>query len=216
MRTKTLMTAALAATALTSMAAAEIVVTQTPESGPVYTDHSIDFNEPGVPVGVPMDPFTFYQASDGISFGSGNGFTMVEDWDTLEGIAGGEGMGNQLAGGFSVRMMFDTPINEISWQGWADGNPAPPFGGINVILKRDGAELAFYSGVAAFGGIGDEWFNVTSSGDSEAFDEIVFFNGAFSSFTSYVDTISWSNPVPAPGAMALLGIAGLIGRRRRG
>lgn len=203
--------AVTAAVVLTAGAHAAITITQG-SSAPTYTDHDVNFDEAGAPTGAVGDPFTYYQGSDGISFGSGNGFLGVEDWDTLEGIDGGEGDGNQLAGGFSVRMLFDEDINEISWQGWANGSAAPPFGGINVFVFKDDVQIASYTGISPFGGVGDEWFNI--SGD-EGFDEIRFFNGAFNSFTTFVDNISWSNPIPAPGAIALFGLAGLAGTRRR-
>jgi hypothetical protein len=188
-------------------------ITQTFDPGPVYTGHEITFDDPGVPVGVVMDPWTFYQASDGISFTSGNGFLVADDWDALEGIDGGEGDGNQLNGGFSVRMLFDTDVTELSWQGWANGSPAPPLGGINVFLFKDDVQVAGYTGIAPFAGVGDEWFNVVADG-GDTFDEVRFFNGAFSSFNSYVDNITY-NTVPGPGVLALLGLAGLCGTRRR-
>ena len=56
---------------------------------------------------------------------------------------------------------------------------------------NDGAEVASYFGIAPFGGVGDEWFNVVAT-NGDAFDEVRFFNGAFSSFNSYVDNISLS------------------------
>ena len=211
---KTLTFSIAATVAMTTGAAlGDYTVTQTNTSSATYTDHSINFDEAGVPVGVAMDPFDFYQASDGISFSSGSGFLVAEDWDALEGIDGGDGDGNQLNGGFSVRMLFDEAISELSFQGWANGSPSPPFGGINVLLFLDGAQVGGYTGTAAFGGIGDEWFNVVATG-GDTFDEVRFFNGAFSSFNSYVDNITF-NDVPAPGAVALLGLAGLCGSRRR-
>jgi hypothetical protein len=196
-----------AATALGSY-----TITQTLDPGPVYAGHSVTFDEPGVPTGVPIDPFDFYQLSDGITFVSGNGFLVADDWDALDGIDGGLGMGNQLNGGFSVNMLFDDPIKEISWQGWANGSPSPPLGGINVRVYLNDVQVASYLGVAPFGGVGDEWFNVVADG-GDTFDRVSFYNGAFSSFNSYVDNLSWN--VPAPGAFALLGVAGLFGRRRR-
>ena len=197
-------------------ASAAITVTQTFDSQVTYSDHLITFDEPGVPTGAPTDPFDHYLASDGVYFTSGSGFLVADDWDTLEGIDGGEGDGNQLAGGFSVRMVFDHDVSALNFQGWAQGNPAPPFGGINVLLFNDGAQVGAYNGTfAPFGGAGDEWFNVVADG-GDVFDEVRFFNPAFNSFAAYVDNISWDvAAVPAPGAFALLGMAGLAARRRR-
>ncbi|MHC5026565.1 MAG: PEP-CTERM sorting domain-containing protein [Planctomycetota bacterium] len=194
-------------------ALADFVVTQSSDPAPTYAGHSVTFDEDDVPIGVNMDPFDFYAASDGISFTSGSGFLVAENWDALEGIAGGTGDGNSLNGGFSVRMLFDTPVNEISWQGWANGSPSPPLGGINVVLFSEGVQVGAYSGVAPFAGPDNSWFNVVATG-GDSFDEIRFFNGAFNSFNSYVDNISYNN-VPAPGALALLGAAAFMGGRRR-
>jgi hypothetical protein len=188
-------------------------ITQSSTPGPVYTDHSVTFDEPGVPVGVVMDPFDYYLASDGVYFTSGNGFLMAEDWDALEGIAGGTGEGNQLNGGFNINMYFDHDVTELSFRGWANGSPSFPFGGIIVRLFNDGVEVASYDGIAPFGGVGDEWFNAVADG-GDAFDQVLFFNPAFNSFNSYVDNLTW-NQVPAPGALALIGVAGLLGGRRR-
>jgi MYXO-CTERM domain-containing protein len=48
--------------------------------------------------------------------------------------------------------------------------------------------------------------------------ELRYFNGGFDGdrVENYTQTIYTNNPaVPAPGAIALLGLAGLAGRRRR-
>ena len=122
-------------------------------------------------------------------------------------------LGNQLNGGTMIQMLFDTPVTEITWQGWADGPSGLPRGGIFVLMFLDEIQVGFYNGDAAFGGLGDEWFNaVADAGD--AFDEIVFLNPSLHSLNTYVDNITW-NAVPSPGPLALLGVAGLLGGRRR-
>ncbi|MHC5113847.1 MAG: hypothetical protein ACYTGP_05405 [Planctomycetota bacterium] len=187
-------------------------ITQSDTSQATYGTF-VDMDEPGMPQGVPLGaPYAHPNGS--ISFNSGNGYLEANDWDTMAGIAGGAGDGAQLAGGFSVWMLFDSDITEINFQAWADGSPSPPFGGMNIALFNDGAQVGFYSGVAAFGTEIGSWFNVTADG-GDAFDEVRAFNGAFNSFTTYVDNVSYNAPLPAPGALALLGIAGLVGRRRR-
>ncbi|MCP3903224.1 MAG: hypothetical protein GY715_06260 [Planctomycetes bacterium] len=175
---------------------------------------TIDFDEAGVPTGVPLpDPWDFYLASDGVEIRSGNGSLIVDDWDTLGGIAGGTGDGAQIQGGFNVALLFDGDTTEASWQGWADGS-GPPFGGMNVSLYDDGVQVATYTGAVPFGTDVGSYFNVVADG-GDKFDEIRFFNGAFNSFFTYMDNVSFTAPVPAPGALALLGLAGLCGRRRR-
>ncbi len=193
---------------------ADFMITQS-DTQTVYDGASVNFEDPGVPIGESLDPFTFYQASDGISFRSGNGFLVADTWDDLDGIDGGASPGGiQLAGGFNVTMQFDQDVTELSWQGWASGSPSFPFGGINVFLFNDGEEVASYFGeFAPFGGVGDEWFDVVAT-DGDSFDEVRFFNPAFNSFTSYVDNITF-NAVPEPGAFGLLAIAGLAALRRR-
>lgn len=209
----TTLAAGTAAAVLAGSALGNYTITQTFDQAPTY-DNLITFDEDGVPVGQALDPFTFYQSSHGVTFTSGNGLLVVDDWDAIDGIDGGEGDGNSLVGGFSISMHFDSDVTSASWQGWASGSPAPPFGGINVILLDDGNTVGSYQGIAPFGGAGDEWFDVVAT-DGMVFDEIRFFNPAFNSFTSYIDNLSFTT-VPAPGAIALLGLAGLVGRRRRG
>ncbi|MHC5113849.1 MAG: hypothetical protein ACYTGP_05415 [Planctomycetota bacterium] len=188
------MAAAAALTFTAGNAWGTFTITQGDAPFPEYAQ-TIDFDEPGVPAGVPLgSPWEFYTDSDGITFTSGNGFLAVDDWDTLAGIAGGTGDGAELAGGFSVRMVFDGDVTEASWQGWADGSPGFPFGGINVFLFDDGVQVATYSGVASFGTTIGSYFNVVADG-GDKFDEIRFFNGAFNSFTTYVDNLSFSTPV---------------------
>jgi hypothetical protein len=64
----------------------------------------------------------------------------------------------------------------------------------------------------AWGGIGNTWYNITTTGGS-TFKNVVIYNNGFDQF-SYVDNLSW-NVVPGPGSLALLGFAGLVGSRRR-
>lgn len=208
-----LLVTTLALALATSSAFGAYTITQG-TSAPTYGT-TITFDEPGVPVGENIDPFTYY-ADDGITFSSGAGFVMVSDYDATEFIAGGNGDGNQIGTGFSLVMLFEDGATEASWQGWAPGSPNPPFGGINVFLLNDGEQVGDYSGSSPFGGVGDEWFNVTTS-DGDTFDEIRFFNGAFNSFNTYADNVSF-NVVPEPSSLVLCGLASLVGlalRRRR-
>lgn len=180
-----------------------------------YSDHNIDFED--APTGVSMDPFDFYQASDGVTFASGSGFLVAEAWDDLEGIDGGESPGGiQLNGGFGISILFDKDVAQASWQGWANGNPSPPLGGINVFLFNDGGQVAFYSGISPFGGVGDEWFSVEAT-DGDTFDEVRFFNGAFNSFNSYIDNVTFNDlaPIPEPASALIVSLAGLCLLRRQ-
>jgi len=212
MRISTITLATIVAAGTSSAAFADYTITQS-STQTQYAGHFITFDEPGVPTGATVDPLLFYQASDGIVFSSNSPPSLiVDDWDALDGIAGGNGTGNSIQGGFGIRLNFDTPIVELDFQGWAPGSPAPPFGGINVLLFLGGDQVGSYSGISPFGTDVDSWFNIVATG-GDTFDEVVFFNGAFNSFSSYMDNVSWN--VPAPGALALLGVAGLFGIRRR-
>ena len=217
---KKMLIAILFAALSSSYALGGYIITQTADQAPTYAGHTANFNEADVPVDVAMDPFEYYSASDGVTFTSGNGFMVASEWDASDAINGGTLLpgDRQLAGGFNVNMMFDQPVTELSWQGWASGSPGFPFGGINAFLFSDGVEVAAYFGsFAPFGGVGDTWFNVTTT-DGMTFDEVRFFNPAFNSFQAYVDNVSWNNVVPEPSGLALsavfvLAFAGL--RRRK-
>jgi hypothetical protein len=183
-------------------------------SAPVYSGHSINFED--APINVNMDPFTFYQASDGIFFTSGGGALAASNFDDTEGIDGGQSPGGiQLGGGFGITFHFDNDVQELSWQGWAPGTSSPPLGGINVLVFNDGNLVASYQGISPFGGVGDEWFNVLAT-QGDSFDEITFFNGAFNSFFAYVDNISYNNTaIPEPTTLGLMAMVGAIAVFRR-
>jgi hypothetical protein len=108
-------------------------------------------------------------------------------------------------------MEFSGDLTAASLQYWDTSGPAGPFGGgVGVFVFNDGVEVAavpFSSG--AFNNT-NSWVHIVAT-DGMVFDEIRCVGFGFPA-DSYVDNISF---VPAPGALALLGLAGLVGTRRR-
>ncbi len=210
---------ALAMTATSAFGGYVITQTAAPDSPPLSGPY-ITFDEPNVPTGDVGDPFTFYQASDDLVFGSFEGGIEPYGIDAFPAETGG-GSGNQIMGFFRLRMTFTKPVDAVTFQGWASGSPSFPFGGINVFVGSNRTSdfdpfVAQYTGVAPFGGVGNEWFNVRADG-GDTFDEIIFFNGAFNSFSQFIDNVNY-RIVPEPHALGLgmlASLAGLAFRRRR-
>lgn len=125
----------------------------------------------------------------------------------------GLGDGNSFFGNFGIFLTFDDDVTEFSAQVWDPSGPPSPFGGgLGVFVFNDGVEIASYFGEPAWAGLGDSWFDIAAT-DGMVFDEVRILGFGFTP-TTYADNLSW-NPVPAPGALALLGLAGLSRRRRR-
>jgi len=213
----------LGVVALGTPALADYMITQG-ATAPSYTDRALNFDEVGGPTGnVSPDAWS---ASHGISeLQAGDGNPIVDDHDPTWGGGGGWlGEGNSFFGNFGVFMTLDHKTNAMSMQVWDPSGEGTPFGGgLNIFLFNDGVQVADITGgdpfgeiaTPAWGGVGDEWFNLTAS-DGDVFDEIRIVGFGFSP-TTFVDNISWQ-VAPTPGALALFGLAGLArgrGRRRR-
>lgn len=203
----TLMSAALAA-AIASGAQADWTITQSFDPAPTY-DTTLNFDEPGGPTGVvPTDSW----ASLGLAeMQAGDGTPIVGDFS---GDNPWVNDGNAFFGNFGIFMTFGEDLTEFSGQVWDPAGPPSPFGGgLGVFVFNDGVEVANSFVTPAWGGIGDSWFNITTS-DDMVFDEVRMLGFGFPA-TTYGDNFSW-NVVPAPSAAALLGVGGLsLVRRRR-
>ncbi|MCA9283998.1 MAG: hypothetical protein KDA22_02195 [Phycisphaerales bacterium] len=186
------------------------IIQQQSNAAPTYSGASLNFDEPGGPTGeVPSD---YWQPTLGITLLAADQVNLVDDWGTLSGQPW-LGTGNSFFGNFGVIMNFDSDVTELSFQAWdPSGPPTPIGGGLGIFLKKNGQEVASAFVTPAWGGVGDSWFNITTT-NGDTFDEI-FVGGYGFVPTTYVDNLSW-NVVPAPGATALFALAALGARRRR-
>ncbi|MCP4249403.1 MAG: PEP-CTERM sorting domain-containing protein [bacterium] len=207
-RAQAMAVAAMGVAILTAPALGGVVVTQG-ASAPTYST-TLNFDEPGGPTGI-VDP-TAWSASHGVAeLQAGDGVPQVDDWTGIFGPW--VGTGNSFYGNFGIFMTMEQDLTEMSLQVWDPSGPPSPFGGgMSVFVFNDSVEVANTLVEPAWGGIGDEWFDITTdSGD--VFDEIRILGWGFSP-TTFGDNMSW-NVVPEPGSLSLLGLAGLVALRRR-
>jgi len=198
--------AALVALASGSAAIADINVTQG-ASGTTYTT-TLNFDEPGGPIGAGLANNLW--AGIGLAdMAAGDGNNVVDNF-TQPWI----GTDNAFLGNFGVFMTFDSDLTNFSGQFWdPSGPPGPMGGGLGVFVFNDGAEVANSFVTPSWGFVGDDWLDITAT-DGMVFDEIRILGFGFDP-TTYADNLSW-NAVPAPGGVAMLGLAGVVaGRRRR-
>ncbi|HWB20663.1 MAG TPA: hypothetical protein VG711_10205 [Phycisphaerales bacterium] len=198
--------------ALSSGASAAYNITQQSAAAPTYSN-LLTFDEPGTPTGLVSS--TYWQSTYGLTITDGvNGPNT--DIDDFTGIFPSLGTGNSNLGFFGIYIAFDSEVTSMSFQAWDPSGSPDPFGdGLTIVLldQNDNA-LDGNSFTGAWGGIGDTWFNITTSGGS-TFRKAVIFNNSFDPET-YIDNLSWSTAAaPAPGALSLLGLAGLVSKRRR-
>ncbi|MEQ8844099.1 MAG: hypothetical protein RIB58_04520 [Phycisphaerales bacterium] len=194
----------LAATASQGLAAITIAEGT---SAPTYAT-TLNFDEPGTPTGiVPADTWSSIGLSE---LQAGDSFPVVGDHDQGWGVNDG----NSFFGNFGVFMTFSSDLTEFSAQVWDPSGP-PTFlgGGMGVFVLNDGVEVATHFFEPAWGGIGNDWLNITTDAGS-TFDEVRILGFGFFP-TTYMDNASWN--VPAPGAAGMLAAVGLLsaGRRRR-
>ena len=177
-------------------------------SAPTYST-TLNFDEAGGPTGV-IAPNAFA----GIGLAELQAGDSVPSVDAHQGVWGPwVGTGNSFFGNFGVFMKWDSPLDAFSAQIWDPSGPPGPFGGGAIVFVfNDGMEVTNFGYEPAWGGIGDEWVNVTADAGME-FDEIRILGFGFSP-TTFMDNASW-NAIPSPGAVGVFGVAGLAAMRRR-
>ncbi|MBS0187620.1 MAG: hypothetical protein JSS51_06095 [Planctomycetes bacterium] len=202
----------LSAAALASNAGAAFTVTQSAAAAPTYA-HTLNFDEPGTPTGeVPANAFTSYGVAS-LYTGENASASYITQANTTPGY-GWLGTGNVCAGAYGVFMKFSGEVSQLSVQYWDDSGPGSFFGGgAAIVLLKNDVEVSFtFLNSPAFSPTAKPWFNITGdAGDS--FDEIRFVGFGFFP-TAYIDNVSWTS-VPSPAGACLLGLAGLMGSRRR-
>jgi len=180
-------------------------------SAPTYST-TLNFDELGGPTGsVPGNAWTGLGVSSLIG---GAGDVFIDDpgaapgWEWL-------GSSNVLYAPWGVFMSFSGELTSFSCQYWDSSGPATFFGGgAGVYAYKDGNEVgSVFITDPAYGGIGDEWVNITTTGGS-TFDEIHLVGFGFGFPEAYADNFSW-NAVPAPSGVGALAMGGLFLSRRR-
>lgn len=202
------MTTAIATIALAAGTSMATITVSQAASGTTYGT-TLNFDEPGGPTG------------GGIA---GNSWAGIGVTELIAGVGpGGVGdvsafnpwinSGNAFEGAFGVFMTFDSDLTNFNGQFWDPSGPPSPFGGgMGIFVFNDGVEVANNFVEPAWGGLGDTWIDITADGGM-VFDEIRVLGFGFGPIT-YMDNASW-NAVPTPGALALLGFAGVATSRRR-
>jgi hypothetical protein len=196
---------------VTSSSFAAYSITQSAGAAPTYTN-LITFDEPGTPTGAVANNWWSANLGLGVTITDALNPNAVAISDPAEAWVG---TGNVAGGLFGISAIaFTGGATSASFQAW-DSSGAPSFfgNGLTIVL-RDNANnnLAFQQFTGAWGGIGNSWINITTTGGS-TFDKIAVFNGT-SFHPTYIDNLSW-NAVPAPGALGLIGLAGVCSRSRR-
>lgn len=200
--------ASLLAVAIAAPAAADITISLG-ASAPTYST-TLTFDEPGTPTGVV--PASTWVSTHGVDIGGGDGLSVVDNFSVNPG-QGWLGTGNAFLGNFGVFMTFENDLTDFSSQVWdPSGAPSPFGGGAVVFLFDDGVEVANFAFTPSWGGVGDEWINITATGGM-VFDDVRILGYGFQPLT-HIDNASW-NAVPAPASAALIGLAGLVSTRRR-
>lgn len=178
-------------------------------SGTTYSTE-LNFDEMGGPTGPGIA--TDAWASLGLaSIAAGDGNNFVGDNASLFGPW--IGTGNSFFGNFGIFMNFDTDLTNFSAQVWDPSGPPSLFGGgLGIFAFNDGTEVANVIVEPSWGGVGDEWIDISADGGM-VFDEIRLLGFGFDP-TTFADNMSW-NAVPAPSGAAIFGLTGLVAARRR-
>lgn len=192
-----------------SIASAAVTITQG-ASAPTHST-TLTFDEVGGPTGTaPANSWASIGIADLVG-GAGPGF--VSQANLQPGFAW-LGTGNVFYGAFGVFLTFSQDVSAFSARYWDTSGPASAFGGgAAVVALNDGVEVAFHFVTnPAFGGVGQDSFNIVADGGS-TFDEVRMLGFGFPA-DAYVDNLSWTT-IPSPGAAGLFGLAAMAMTRRR-
>jgi hypothetical protein len=208
MKGQFILTASLGLLLTAVPASAAVTVTQQAAPAPTYSI-TLNFDEVGGPVG--LAPTNAWNLSHGITLAQGGASNVQVN--NYNGSFAWLPNNNAAFGPFGLFWNFSTDMTEMSFQAWDTSGPATPFGGgMAVVLFDNGAEVGSTFVSPAWGGVGNTWYNITTSAGS-VFDEVRVLGFGFSPDT-YMDNMSW-NVVPGPGGLMMLAVAGLVGPRRR-
>jgi hypothetical protein len=190
-------------------ASAAVVSSNTAAPAPTYAT-TLNFDEVGGPTGS-VAP-NAYSAIGITSIQGGSADLQVAPGTAFFPWAPSSNVGY---GNFGIHIQFANDVTSFSAQVWDNGGNVSPFGGLYFNFFNNGVAVGSAGFNGPFGGIGNTWFNFTTTAGT-VFDEVSFGGNAFGFPETMVDNMSW-NAVPAPGCLALLGLAGFtgLGRRRR-
>lgn len=167
----------------------------------------------------------------------------AESWVDLNPVEGLESQANGVSGGQQVgmvRVIDGAPGQDLHaslWSGtadsWVDLHPdlGPDNGGSEAYSVFDGQQVGmvavgFWSHASLWSGSADSWVDLHLLLPDEFLSSTarsIWSDGAFTYIAGYgyntttnrEEALLWSQPVPAPGAAALLSLGGLLAPRRR-
>jgi hypothetical protein len=179
-------------------------------SAPTYSN-TLNFDEVGGPTGSVAGNAWAGLGVSSLIGGSGDVFVGAlgtnPGWEWL-------GSSNVVYAPWGIFSTFSQPLTAFSCQYWDSSGPATFMGGgALVVALNGGVEVgSVFLDEPAYGGIGNEWINITTTGGS-TFDEVRLVGFGFFP-EAYADNFSW-NTVPAPSAAGVLAVGGLLASRRR-
>ncbi len=196
----------VAATALSPMAFGAFTTTQS-DTQTIFGSGSEDFetsgwSDPGI-----ADVFSIVEiggVQQRVAAEYGDWWTA--DGDDLEARPAADAFINIIG------IEFVDDIQQLNLQVFSEGGQ-PPWGGTILDFFLDGNFVGNTSFYAAWtDNTQGEWVTIGGTAN-EVFDEVRIYHYVGGD-TAYIDNMTWQS-VPTPGALALLGLAGVLTRRHR-